>query len=240
MTAVDGTGHAERYYGAALDSLLQSGVPFLVGGAYAMRQYADIYRETKDLDVFCVPGDHPRLLQVLSESGYRPEITDATWLAKAFSDDLYVDIIFGSANGACPVDDSWFAHAPQAELLGRAVRLVPPEEVLWTKMLVEDRHRFDGADVNHLLRKSGKNLDWKRLLRRMEPFWEVLFSHLLQFRFVYPAERDAVPAWLLTELQERLSSQLTVPLPVEKVCRGPLLSKTQYEIDIQEWGYRER
>jgi hypothetical protein len=240
MTVQQQSPPAEGYYGQAIDLLVESEVPFMVGGAYAMRHYAGVIRDTKDLDVFCLPGDHPRLLEVLADGGYRPEITDATWLAKAFCHDFYVDIIFGSANGACPVDDTWFDHAPEVELLGRRAKLVPPEEVLWTKMLVEDRHRFDGADVNHLLRSKGTDLDWKRMLRRMEPYWEVLFSHVLQFRFVYPAERVVVPDWLIEELSSRLTHQLKAPPPVEKVCRGHLLSKSQYEIDIREWGYRER
>ena len=34
----------------------------------------------------------------------------------------------------------------------------------------------------------------------MEPHWEVLLTHLLNFRFVYPTERDLVPRWLMEEL----------------------------------------
>jgi hypothetical protein len=240
MTVQEQRQAAETYYADAIDRLIASGLSFMVGGAYAMRQYAGVVRDTKDLDVFCLPGDHPELLEVLADAGYRPEITDATWLAKAFRDDHYVDIIFGSGNGACTVDDTWFEHAPRGEILGRPVQLVPPEEILWTKMLVEERHRFDGADVNHLLRTRGTELDWKRVLRRMEPYWEILFSHVLQFRFVYPAERAVVPDWLLEELMNRLAHQMRAPVPLEKVCRGPLLSKHQYEIDIREWGYTER
>jgi hypothetical protein len=240
MKTLEPTASSEQFYADALDRMLESGVPFMVGGAFAMRHYAGVYRDTKDLDIFCKSGDYPRLLQSLSEGGYRTEITDATWLAKAFSGDQLVDLIFGSANAACPVDESWFERHERVDVLGRQVELVPPEEVLWTKMLVEDRDRFDGADVNHLLRGRGRSLDWKRMLMRMEPFWEILLSHLLQFRFVYPAERDVVPGWLMEELVSRLHNQLAAPVPREKVCRGPLLSKTQYLVDIQEWGYRER
>jgi Uncharacterised nucleotidyltransferase len=240
MTTAEKTSPAEQFYGDALDCLLESGLPFMVGGAFSMRHYADIHRDTKDLDLFCKPGDHPRVLQALQDAGYRTEITDATWLAKAFCDDHLVDIIFGSANNVCPVDESWFEHAVQVEILGRKVRLMPAEEVLWTKMLVEDRHRFDGADVNHIVRKQGPELDWKRLLMRMEPYWEIFLSHLLQFRFIYPSERNVVPEWLMKDLLSRVETQLTAPVPVEAVCRGPLLSKTQYLVDIEEWGYRER
>ena len=33
-------------------------------------------------------------------------------------------------------------------------------------------------------------MDWDRLLRRFDRYWEVLLSHLMMFRFAYPAERD--------------------------------------------------
>ena len=230
---------AEQFYEEALQCLLDSGIPFMVGGAYAMRRYADIYRDTKDLDVFCKAGDYPRLLEALGQAGYIMESTDARWLAKAFNGDHYVDIIFNSANGRCPIDDTWFEHATEAELLGKTVKLIPAEEMIWTKTCVQDRNRYDGADIYHVFRKSGKELDWQRLLQRMEPFWEVLLAHLLQFRFVYPSERDVVPVWLMEELLSRVSGQLHIPTPQERVCRGSLLSRSQYVIDTEEWGYRE-
>jgi hypothetical protein len=237
---IEANPEAANFYARALRILDDSGVPYLVGGAYAMQTYAHIVRETKDLDVFSKAGDHPRLLDALAQAGYKTEITDATWLAKAFEGDYFVDIIFASANGVSTVDDSWFDHAYPAEVVGRSVKLVSVEDQLWQKCFVQDRFRYDGADVIHIFRKWGSNIDWTRLLNRMEAHWELLFAHVLQFRYIYPGERTTIPNWLLEELQSRVTAQMTVPLPTEAVCRGPLLSKTQYTMDIGEWGYRER
>jgi hypothetical protein len=231
---------AEVFYGEALDRLLECGIPFMVGGAYAMRQYADIVRDTKDLDVFCKAGDYPRLLDVLHSAGYETEITDGTWLAKASHGTHFVDIIFSSANQVCPVDDTWLEHAIDVELLGRTVKLMPPEELIWTKAFVQDRERFDGADILHVIRHFGSRLDWQRILTRMEPTWEILLAHLVNFRFVYPSERDVVPQWLLEDLLARMQSQLPMPTPQDRVCRGRLLSRTQYIPDLEEWGYIAR
>jgi hypothetical protein len=230
---------AERFYVRALEHLLHSGVPFLVGGAYALREYAAISRETKDLDLFCKAEDYPRLLQVLAEAGYRTEITFPHWLAKAFSGDFFVDVIFNTPNAVCPVDDSWLAHAREAELFGHQVKLVPAEELLWAKMYIMERERFDGADVLHVIRHLGASLDWPRLWARMEPHWEIMFAHLLLFEFVYPSERDAVPGWLWDDLLARLQQRLSVPPPRERICRGLLISDRQYQIDITQWGYRD-
>jgi len=124
-------------------------------------------------------------------------------------------------------------------MLGCDLKLIPAEEELWTKTFVQERHRFDGADVLHIIRCRGADLDWKRLLVRMEPHWEVLLAFLVQFRFVYPADRDVVPHWLMEELTSRLAQQLTMPTPRDRVCRGRLLSRHSYEIDLEEWGYKE-
>ena len=43
----------------------------------------------------------------------------------------------------------------------------------------------------------------------MEVHWEVLLMHLLNFRWIYPTERDNVPRWLMDELLERLPSSST-------------------------------
>src|SRR5690606_8963227 len=105
------------------------------------------------------------------------------------------------------------------------------------KVYVQERERFDGADIVHMIRRQGPLLDWQRLLDRMGPYWEVLYAHVVTFRFVYPSERDKVPEWLLREFMTRLSRQLAAPAPVAPICRGPLLSRTQYQVDIAEWGY---
>lgn len=231
---------ATDFYVRALRILDDSGARFLVGGAYAMQTYADIVRETKDLDVFATPGEYPLLLQALSADGFETEVRDATWLAKARDGEHYIDVIFASANGVSTVDDSWFEHAFAAEVVGRSVALVSVEDQIWQKCFIQDRFRYDGADVAHVFRKWGGRIDWKRLLHRMEAHWELLLAHVLQFRYIYPGERDTVPTWLVDELLRRVEAQQTVPVPTEAVCRGPLLSKTQYAIDIEQWGYRER
>jgi len=237
MATAEERQEAEDFYCAALDTLEETGIQFLVGGAFSMREYADIVRDTKDLDVFCRPRDYAAFLQAFDSGGYKTEITDATWLAKASRGQYFVDLIFGSANLASSVDDSWFDHARSTKLLGREVKLVPPEEVLWQKAYVQQQHRFDGPDVLHVIRKQGASLDWKRLLQRMDEDWEVLLAHLLTFRWVYPSERGHVPEWVLTDLLSRAEQQMGLPIPRQRVCRGPLLSRTDYTVDITEWGY---
>ena len=101
------------------------------------------------------------------------------------------------------------------------------------------RERFDGADVLHLLRARGSALDWDRLLRRFDAHWPILLGHLVFFRFVYPAERDKVPARVINVLLERWLNETRHADDGENICRGTLLSRMQYLSDTERWGYED-
>ena len=111
------------------------------------------------------------------------------WLGKIHAGQHFMDVIFNSGNGVARVDDLWFDHAPRTNVLGVIVRLSPAEEMIWSKAFIQERERFDGADVLHLLREVGPSLDWPRLLMRFGDYWRVLLSHLILFGFVYPDKR---------------------------------------------------
>lgn len=228
------------FYQDALAVLLQSRRPFLIGGAYALERYTGIARDTKDLDVFLHPRDLDAVLAPFAEAGYRTEVTFAHWLGKVHAEGEVLDLIFSSGNGVARVDDAWFTHAPQATVLGVPVRLTPVEEMIWSKAFIMERERYDGADVAHLLRARAATLDWTRLLHRFEDHWRVLLSHLVLFGFIYPAERACVPDWAMAELIERLALETLAPgRPLEAVCQGTLVSRAQYLVDVEAWGYQD-
>lgn len=231
---------AQDVYRTGIIALQSSGIPFLIGGAFALEVYTGLTRRTKDLDVFVRPQDVERVLDALSNAGYQTEIRFPHWLGKAFKDEHFVDIIFGSGNGIGQVDDEWFIHASNASLLHCPVRLVPPEEMIWSKAFVMERERYDGGDIAHLLRGCGKTLDWSRLLKRFNGHWRVLFSHLILFGFIYPGHRLKVPQWLLEELIRRLQREMTSVPTDERLCQGTLLSWSQYLMHVEHGGdYRD-
>jgi len=230
---------AHAFYSKALTLLNETGTKYMLGGAFALFHYTGIYRDTKDLDVFCKYDAFNKILAFFAEKGYRTEITDIRWLGKIFDGEYFIDIIFSSPNNICVVDDSWYQYAAKSGFEGVETLILPPEELIWCKCYVQNRERFDGADVNHVLLKYGKQLDWQRLLTRMDQHWHVLLAQLLLFQFVYPADfHDIIPKWLFDELMNRAHDQYKLPSAVEKVCRGPLLDQTQYGIDIKEWNYK--
>jgi hypothetical protein len=227
---------AAAIYRRAVQRLTDVDVPFLLGGAYALAHHAGIVRHTKDLDLFVREADVPRARAALEAEGFVTELTYSHWLAKAFLGDYFIDLIFNLGNGVGPVIDDWFERAQHGELLGVPVRFLAAEEIVFSKIFTMDRGRFDGADVAHLVRAAADRLDWRRLLNRCETHWRILLCHLVLYGFVYPSERGRVPAWVLRELTGRLTAEEN-GRPGETVCRGTLLSPTQFLIDVQQWGY---
>jgi hypothetical protein len=228
---------AAEFYIDALKKLQATNIPFLVGGAFAFSHYSHVPRNTKDIDVFVKQDDCPRVLEAFVQLGYEAEMPFPHWLGKIHSGDYFMDVIFSSGNGACRVDDLWFEHAPKTNVLGVIVRLCPAEEMIWSKAFIQERERFDGADVLHLLRETGPSLDWPRLLMRFGDSWRVLLSQIILFGFVYPDKRDNVPGWVMDELTRRLGvSRANVQ---NDVCYGTLLSREQYLHDLEQLKYRD-
>jgi len=228
---------AAEFYIDALRKLQDTNIPFLVGGAFAFSHYSRVPRDTKDIDVFVKPDDLPRVLEAFDKLGYRTAVPFPHWLGKIHGGDHFMDVIFSSGNAVARVDDLWFDHAPKVNVLGLIVRLTPVEEMLWSKAFIQERERFDGADVLHLLRETGPSLDWPRLLMRFGDYWRVLLSHLILFGFVYPDRRQNIPSWVNEELLRRLT--VSRPNLQNDICYGTLLSREQYLHDVDHWKYHD-
>ena len=229
--------HSIRFYRHALAILRDAGVPHLVGGAYAFARYTGIERHTKDFDVFIRRDDFDRAAWGFRKAGYKAELTFPHWLGKAFKGDDFVDLIYSAGNGVAEVDDLWFQYAVKEQVFGVDVELIPAEEMIWSKGLIMERERYDGADVAHVIRAVGDRLDWRRLLERYGTYWRALYAHIVMFGFIYPSDREQVPAWVIDELTERMRSEQQNSS--EKICYGTIVSRQQYLKDIGDWGYAD-
>jgi hypothetical protein len=65
-----------------------------------------------------------------------------------------------------------------------------------------------------------------------------LLAHLVLFGFIYPDERARIPEGVMRELMGRLARELTEN-GTERVCNGTLLSREQYLVDVEKWGYED-
>src|SRR5438552_3396709 len=81
-----------EFYQTVLAGLHDAGIPFLVGGTFAMEKLAGIVRQTKDLDLFVRKQDLERIQDALLLRGVETHIAFAHWLAKATQGDSFVDL----------------------------------------------------------------------------------------------------------------------------------------------------
>jgi hypothetical protein len=229
------------FYVTVLRAMRASGRPFLVGGTYALAKYAGMARRPKDLDLMICRNDWPAAARALRAAGIRTRLTFPHWLGKATDDRSHVDIIFNSGNGLTVVDETWFAAAVRARVLGISVLLTPPEELLWSKAFVMERERFDGADIQHLLLGLADRLDWRRLRDRFRGHERVLLVHLLLFGYVYPGQAGRIPEWIIADLWRAPIEAGDAPADADgaPLCRGPLLSRAQYLVDIRRFGFAD-
>lgn len=232
--------HKTDFYKESLRLLAESQIPFLIGGAFAVFHYAGVYRDTKDLDVYCLPEDCREILNYFSDLGYETALTEDHWLGKIFSGDgHFIDVIFGAMNRLWLVDKTWFRDAQAGTLFGQTVKVLSVEILIKGKLYVQSRERYDAADINHIWLRYGTKIDWMKLLEIMEPHLELLAMQMLSFIFVYPSEwRNIIPQGVSKTLFKRFDDQYTANRCQERICKGPLIDHAQYDVDIQEWNFK--
>jgi predicted nucleotidyltransferase len=220
-------GKRDDFRRKSMAALQDANVPFLIGGSYVVEVYAGVSRRSKDFDLYVRPHHIDAAIEALARGGYKTEKTFPHWLAKAGRGREYIDLIFRAGNGLCEVDDSWFERAQNDELLGLEVKLCAPEEMIWMKAYIMERERFDGADITHILQSCAEKLDWQHLVHRFG-----------LFGYIYPSEHGRIPAAIMNDLISRLRKDVPTAGP-ERICRGTLLSRKQYLLDVQKRGFRD-
>lgn len=226
-------------YSRALEALREQGPPFVVSGLYALHQHTGIYRETKDLDVMIRPSEVEHAARALKAAGFRMVLHASHWLAKAKDGEHFVDLVFGMANGLHLIDEGWIRSAYHGGLAGIPVRVAAPEDLIFHRLFIWERHRSDMADIAHLVLAYGPLLDWERLLRRVGDHWRLLLGQIHFFDFVYPGKRDCIPRAIREELLERTRLAFDEAPGPPDVCQGTLISRFSFAVDVNDWGYRD-
>lgn len=229
-----------RVYREALTALNESGVKYAVGAAFARYVYTSIWRQTKDLDIFVKPEDLRAAMDALEKAGFETEVKDRSWLAKAWKDGHFLDLIFGTGHGQLPIDDQSFEGSQQDKVLGVPVNLIPIEEMISSAAYIAGRNRFDGPEVAHLIQSTDGNLNWQRILNRLGDNRELLLWHLILFDFLYPGHSNYLPKDLMVELFDEARERWKKRNRNPKAFRGTLLDPFSYTVDVEDWGYEDR
>jgi hypothetical protein len=148
---------------AACDALEGAGVPYLFMGGIASMVHGRT-SWTHDLDVFIRRGDEPTAVDALVAAGYRLDPAPSSWLSKLWMGEIYLDVIY-SSTGPVDLDDAMLERGTSAEVWGRRVPVLGPEDLVVTKALAhgeETAHYW--WDALAIVAKC--ELDWDYLLTR--------------------------------------------------------------------------
>ena len=179
-------------------------IPFAVGGGTATMVYTGRPRQSKDIDLFLAPDRREEMIQVTRDCGlcdlYEEQPYDRNWIYRAHDGAAIVDIIWSMANYRSHVDATWLEGGPEIELDGMRFRLVPAEETLWCKLYILQRDRCDWPDALSIVKTVGPELDWNRLLSRLEGDAPLLAGLLSVFTWLCPDRARDLPRSLWRQL----------------------------------------
>jgi hypothetical protein len=198
-------------YKCVLDRLAEEQLPFALGGGLALGVYTEKFRRSKDLDIYIVPEHREQVIRVMSECGlddYFPVKEYVRhWIYRGHRDDVIVDAIWAMANQRAQVDSRWIDGGPMVQMFGQEFHVIPPEELLWSKLYVMQRDRCDWPDIMNLVYAAGPTLDWNHLLRRVAEDRPLLKGVLSVFSWLSPQRAAGIPSRVWEQLG------LAVPKP---------------------------
>ena len=146
--------------------LKDADVPFLLAGGLA--SWARGGPQTDhDVDVFVKPDDADAALEAFEQAGFKTDRPPERWLYKAYDDDgTLVDIIFRPSGG--PVNDEYFAHAEEMEVMAVTMKVSSLEDVLTTKLLALNEQEPDFGSVLEISRMLREQVNWDHVRERTE------------------------------------------------------------------------
>jgi hypothetical protein len=191
-------------YSAVLRHARAKGLRFAMSGGFTSSFYTAMWRNTKDMDLCVLPHEREKMIEATREAGlhdlYDEKPYDRRWIYRATRDGVIVDTIWQLANFRGVVDEAWLERGPEITLYGETLRLVPPEEMIWSKIHIVQRERCDFPDIINLLYATGAALDWGRLVSRLTGDERLLASVLLLFSWLAPGRARTFPEWIWPKL----------------------------------------
>ncbi len=185
-------------------------IPFAIGGGFAFSHYSRRWRNTKDIDLYVVPDDRDAMIEITRVAGladyYSVLPYDRRWIYRSFvavgsaSDhppaDIIVDIMWQMANYRAQADGQWLSRGDLVSIRGWKLRMLPAEELLWSKLYILQKDRCDWGDLLNILYSRGSQLDWDHLVARVGDDKPVLAALVQLFTWACPGRALALPRGL--------------------------------------------
>ena len=191
-------------YKCVLDRVAADGIPYALGGGLALGFYTRKFRRSKDLDIYILPEHRDHVVAAMSDCGlddyYSVKEYVRHWIYRGYRDDAIVDAIWAMANQRTVVDETWVTTGPMVQMFQQEFRVVPPEELLWSKLYVLQRDRCDWPDIMNLVYAAGPTLDWNHLISRVAEDRPLLKGVLSVFSWVSPQRAAKIPEQIWEKL----------------------------------------
>ncbi len=196
-------------YRTAIETVRAAGIPFMLGGGFALATFTGRWRDTKDIDFYIRPEDRNATVVALTSAGFADLFErlpyDRKWIYRSIKQDVIVDIIWSMANQRAQVDDVWFKRAGGVVLRQQKLLVVPREEFMWCKLYILQRDHCDWTDLFNLLYVSEGQIDWEHLLGRLGEDIGLLKGMLTVYGWLCP--------WEVLKLPPSLWDRLALPRP---------------------------
>lgn len=195
-------------YRTAIETVRGAGIPFMLGGGFALATFTGRWRDTKDIDFYIKPEDRDATVAALSAAGFDDLFDrlpyDRKWIYRSTKQDVIVDIIWSMANQRAQVDEVWFERAGRVVLRQEKLLVLPREEFMWCKLYIMQRDHCDWTDLFNLLYVSEGQIDWEHLLQRLGEDAALLKAMLTVYGWLCPWEVLKLPAplWERLDLPE--------------------------------------
>jgi hypothetical protein len=141
-------------------ALKADGVPFALAGSYALWVHG-APESTHDVDLVVPERAVEAAAVSLDAAGFRIERPPEDWLFKGHLDGAMVDVLH-RLNGV-PVGADLLERAEDTEVLGLRIPVLPPVEVVSTKLRALTERYCDFGELLPPVRAVREQLDWPRL-----------------------------------------------------------------------------
>jgi predicted nucleotidyltransferase len=175
---------------SAVAILRDGGVPFVVGGSVSSWARGGPEPD-HDLDLMLKPEDAERALELLVESGMRPERPPEDWLVKAYDGDVLVDLIFRPLG--LEMTDEVLARADELDVLAVRMPVMSLDDMLATKLLSLAEHDLNYSPLLEIARAVREQVDWELLRERTggSPYAKAFLTLVEELEIAPPAKHSA-------------------------------------------------
>jgi putative nucleotidyltransferase-like protein len=174
----------------AAGALREAKIEFMLAGGLASSARGGPESE-HDVDLLLRRDDADQALSVLEQAGFRPEKPPEGWLYKAWDGNVFIDLIFRSADGE--VTDQQFERADELEVFAVPMLVEPLEDLLVMKLLALDEMDVDLKGTLQIARALREQIDWVDVRARTEesPYAKAFFTLLEELQIVEPSTTSA-------------------------------------------------